>query len=101
MSYKIGFDGVVSAELEKLLQSVENRLNGLGMYVQTSDAGASTATSGSTTSPCPSGQTCSDSGTGGHDAIVVVIAIVGGAVAGYVAGKQVARSILSKKGGQV
>jgi hypothetical protein len=111
VSYKIGFDGVVSAELEKLLQSVENRVNGFGMLAQTSEMGASTVASGSAALPCPTGQTCSDSVKGPHDdsvkgphddsvkgphdvVIVVVIAIVAGAAAGYVAGKRGAKRVL-------
>jgi hypothetical protein len=101
VSYKIGFDGVVTAELEKLLQSVENRANGLGMHVQASDVGASTVASGSTTPSCPSGQECSDSAKGGQDIVVLGIAIVAGAVAGYVAGRKAAKHVLaSAKGGQ-
>jgi hypothetical protein len=100
MSYKIGLDGVVTAELEKLLQSVENRVNGLSMHVQTSEVGASTVASGSTQPPCPPGQPCTDSAKGGHLAIVVVIAIVAGAAAGHVAGKRAAKRVIeSAKGG--
>jgi hypothetical protein len=101
VSYKIGFDGVVNAELEKLLQSVENRVNGLGMYVQASDTGASTVASGSTTPYCPPGRPCSDSEKGGHNIVVfAVIAIVAGAAAGYVAGRKAAKRVLeSEKGG--
>jgi hypothetical protein len=102
VSYKIGFAGVVNAELEKLLQSVENRVNGLGMYVQASDTGASTVASGSTPPPCPEGRPCSDSEKGGHNIVVltVVIAIVAGAAAGYVAGRKAAKRVLeSEKGG--
>ena len=102
MSYKIGFDGVVTGELDKLLQSVEKNVNGLGMHVQTSDVGAaSMVASGSTSSPCPPGQFCPDSVKGGHHiVVVVVIAIVVGAVAGYVAGKMAAKRVLeSVKGG--
>jgi hypothetical protein len=91
MSYKIGFDGVVTAELEKLLRSVENRVNGLGMHVQTSDMGASTVASGSTPTPCLNGQPCPEGAKGGHLIPVVVIAIVAGAAAGYVAGKLAAK----------
>jgi hypothetical protein len=101
MNYKIGFDGVVTAELDKLLQSVEKHVNGLGMHVQTSDMGASTVASGSTSPPCPTGQSCPDSVKGGHNiVVVVVIAIVVGAAAGYVAGKRGAKHVLeSVKGG--
>jgi hypothetical protein len=106
MSYKIGFDGVVTADLDRLLQSVEKGVNGFGLHVQGTDMEASAVASGSTTQPCPSGHTCSDSVKGGHDfrtghdAVVIVIAIVGGAVAGYVAGKKAAqRVLLSVKGG--
>jgi hypothetical protein len=101
MSYRIGFDGVVTAELDKLLQSVEKNVNGLGMQVQTSDVGASMAASGSTSSPCPAGKVCPDSPKGGHHiVVVVVIAVVVGAVAGYVAGKRGAKHVLeSAKGG--
>jgi hypothetical protein len=101
VSYKIGFDGVVTAELGKLLKSVENRANGLGIQVQASDMGASTVASGSTTHPCPSGQKCSDSVKGGQDIVVLGIAIVAGAVAGYIAGRKAAKRVLaSVKGGQ-
>lgn len=102
MSYKIGFDGVLNAELERLLQSVENRVNGLGMYVQISDTGASTVASGST-SPCPDGKVCSDSEKGGHLIVVALIAIVAGAAAGYLAGKKAAKHEIEKseKGGHL
>jgi len=100
MSYKIGFDGVVTAELDRLLQSIEKRVNGLGIYAQTSDTGASMVASGSTSPPCPIGQKCSDSVKGGHDGVVIAIAIVGGAIAGYIAGKKGAQRYLeSVKGG--
>jgi len=101
VSYKIGFDGAVTAELEKLLRSIENGVNGFAMHAQTLDTGASVAASGTTTPPCPAGQPCSDSVKGGHDiVVVVVIAIVAGAVAGYVAGKLAARRYIdSVKGG--
>jgi hypothetical protein len=101
VSYKIGFDGVITAELGRLLQSIEKRVNGFGVYAQTSDVGASTVASGSTPPPCPSGQRCSDSAKGGHDFIVlVIVAIVAGAVAGFVAGKLGARRVIeSAKGG--
>ena len=94
MNYQIGFEGVLTADVGKLLQSIERGVNGFGMHAQTSgDTGASTVANGSTT-PCPSGQVCSDSVKGGHDLVVViVVAIVAGAAAGYVAGK------LSVKGG--
>jgi hypothetical protein len=102
MSYKIGLDGVVTAELEKLLQSVENRVNGLGMHVQTSDMGASTVASGSPPPPCSAGQPCTEGAKGGHYGIVVVVAIVAGAAAGYVAGKQAAKPKTDgAKGGHV
>jgi hypothetical protein len=95
VSYSIGFDGVVTAGLEELLRSVENRVNGFGIHAQTSDTGASLAASGHTTPPCPTGQPCSDSVKGPHLlAIVVVVAIVAGAAAGYVAGKRAARHIM-------
>jgi hypothetical protein len=94
VSYKIGFDGVVTAELDNLLQSIEQRVNGFGIRAQTSDTGASVVASGSTTPYCPPGQTCSDSVKTGHDLLVIVIAIVGGAVAGYIAGKLAARRVI-------
>jgi len=106
MSYKIGFDGVVTAELDRLLQSVEKGVNGFGLRIQGTDKEASAVSSGSTVPPCPSGYTCSYSVKGGHDyrsghdVVVIVIAIVVGAVAGYVAGKLAAqRVLLSVKGG--
>ena len=102
MSYKIGFDGVLTVELDKLLQSIENRVNGWGMHVQASDMGASTIASGSTNPPCPVGQICSDSVKGGHYFVVAVIAIVAGAIAGYIAGQKGAKRYLeSVKGGHV
>jgi hypothetical protein len=102
MSYKIGFDGVVTAELDELLKSLEHRLNGLGMHVQTSDMGASTVASGSTPPPCSAGQPCTDSVKGGHLVVVVVIAIVAGAAAGHVAGKRAAKRVIeSVKGGHL
>jgi hypothetical protein len=91
LNYRIGFDGVVTAELEKLLQSVENRVNGLGMHVQTSDMGASTVASGSTPTPCLQGQPCPEGPKGGHLIVVVIVAIVAGAAAGFVAGKLAAK----------
>ena len=98
MNYKIGFDGVMSAELQKLLQSIEGRVNGLTMHVQTgTEGGASTVASGSPQPACPEGQNCPGSVKGGQDiVVVVVVAAVTGAVAGYIAGK-VASSV---KGGQ-
>jgi hypothetical protein len=101
VSYKIGFDGVVTTQLDKLLQSIENRVNGFGIHAQASDVGASTVASVSTPPPCPAGQTCSDSEKGGHNiVVVVVIAIVAGAAAGYVAGKKGAKHVIeSEKGG--
>ncbi len=103
MSYRIGFDGVVTADLDRLLQSVEKSVNGLGMRVQTSDVGAaSMVASGSTTPSCPKGQVCADSEKGGHLIVVVVIAIVAGAAAGYVAGKKGAKHVIdSEKGGHL
>jgi hypothetical protein len=94
VSYKIGFDGVVTAELDRLLQSIEKRVNGLGIHAQATETGASVVTSGSTPPPCPPGHTCSDSVKTGHDGIVVAIAIVGGAVAGYIAGKLAAQRVI-------
>ena len=107
MSYKIGFDGIVTAELEKLLQSVEKQvngfgINGFGLHAEASDMGASTVASGSTPPPCSAGHPCSDSPKGGHYIIVAAIAVVAGAVAGYVAGKKAAQRVLeSAKGGLV
>jgi hypothetical protein len=102
VNYKIGFDGGVTGELEKLLRSVENRVNGLSMHVQTSDMGASTVASGSTPPPCPDGQPCTDSVKGGHLIVVAVIATVAGAAAGYVAGKRGAKHYIdSVKGGHL
>jgi hypothetical protein len=105
VSYKIGFDGAVTAELQELLQSVERRVNVWGMHAQTS-----TGASESTSPPCPTGQTCSDSVKGPHDdsvkgphddsvkgphdVMVVVVAIVAGAAAGFVAGKRGAKRVL-------
>jgi hypothetical protein len=91
VSYKIGFEGVVTAELDNLLRSIEQRVNGFGIRAQTSDTGASMVASGSTTPYCPPGHTCSDSVKIGHDVVVVAIAIVGGAAAGYIAGKLAAK----------
>jgi hypothetical protein len=102
VSYKIGFDGVVTAELEKLLQSVEKQVNGFGIHAQASDVGASTVASGSTPAPCLNGHPCPDSPKGGHYIVVVVIAIVAGAAAGHVAGKRAAKHVIeSAKGGHV
>jgi hypothetical protein len=94
MSYRIGFDGVITADLDRLLQTIEKGVNGFGIHAQTSDTGASMVASGSTPPPCPPGHTCSDSVKTGHDAVVVVIAIVGGAVAGYIAGKLAAQRVI-------
>jgi hypothetical protein len=102
VSYQIGFDGVVTPELDKILQSIENRVNGFGIHAQASDMGASTVASGSTPPPCPAGRPCSDSVKGGHNVVVlvVIIAIVAGAAAGYVAGRKAAKRVLeSVKGG--
>jgi hypothetical protein len=107
VSYKIGFDGVVTAELDKLLQSIERQVNGFGMHAQTSDGGMSMAESGSTTVPCPPGHICPGSVKYGHDWVVigaaVGAAVVAGAVAGavvgaltgYAAGKVSVRSVKS------
>jgi hypothetical protein len=97
MNYAIGFDGVLSPQMGRLLQSIERGVNGLGMYAQTSgDTGASAVAHGSM-GPCPSGEICSHSVKGGHDfVVVVVVAIVAGAAAGFVAGRMGARSV---KGG--
>ena len=92
MSYKIGFDGVVSAELKRLLQSVENRVNGFGMHAQATDV-ATTVASGSPPPPCMEGQPCPGGIKYGHDAVVIGLAIVGGAVAGFAAGKLGAKSV--------
>jgi hypothetical protein len=102
VSYKIGFDGVVTAELEKLLQSVEKQVNGFGIHAQASDLGASTVASGSAPSPCSNGHPCPDSPKGGHYIVVALIAVVVGAAAGYMAGKKAAQRVLeSAKGGHV
>jgi hypothetical protein len=104
VTYKIGFDGVVTAELQKLLQSVQNRVNGIGIYAQTSDTGgASLIASGSTPPPCSNGQPCPSGEKGGQDFVVVVVtAIVAGAAAGYAAGKLAAKRQQQdgEKGGQ-
>lgn len=100
MEYRIEFDGVVTAELAKLLHSVERGLNGSGLHVQASETGASTVASGSATPPCPTGQVCTDSVKGGHLLLVVGIAIVVGALAGFIAGTLGAKRVLeSVKGG--
>jgi len=110
VSYKLGFDGDVAVELEKLVLSVERGLNGFGLHAQTSDTGASTAT-GSTEPPCFPGPTCPDSVKTGHDLLValvvkvavvtVALAISGGALAGYLAGKVAAgRQIALLKNGR-
>ncbi len=103
MSYKIGFDGVVTAELDKMLQSIEKQVNGFGMHAQTSDTAATAAPSGSTTSPCTVDKPCPDSVKGPHPYIVVVvIAIVVGTAAGHMAGKRAAKRVLeSVKGPHV
>jgi hypothetical protein len=96
MTYTIGFDGVVSAELKKLLQSVENRVNGLGMHVQASDMGASTVASGTppppdTDKPCPDGVKIGHYcvSPGAAVAFVIVVAGVAGGVAGLVTARLV------------
>ena len=103
MTYKIGFDGGVTAELENLLQSLEKGVNGMGTdaHAQASDSGSliasrSTAPSSSNGMSSPCGE------KGGQDiVIVVVIAIVAGAAAGYVAGKMAAKPKTDgEKGGQ-
>jgi hypothetical protein len=95
VSYKIGFDGQMSAELDKLLRSVERGVNGFTMHAQVSDPSAASVPSGST--GCPAGQVCDGGVKGGHDlVVVVVVAAVVGAVAGYVAGKVAASGV---KGG--
>jgi hypothetical protein len=101
VKYKIGFDGVVTAELQKLLQSIQNRVNGIGIHAQASDTGASLTTSGSMPSPCPNGAPCPNSEKGGHDFVVVVVtAIIAGAAGGFVAGKLAVRGKrFSEKGG--
>ena len=93
MSYTIGSDGVVTAELDKLLQFIERRVSGLGFQAQASDTGVSTvASTATTTPPYSSGQACV--ATAGHDWCVVILAIVAGAVAGYFAGKCGARRVI-------
>lgn len=89
MNYSIGFDGVLTADLERLLKAIEHRVNMFGVHAQgPGDSGATAASSGSTTPPCPPGQTCTNGVKGGHDLVIVVVtaAIVGGA-AGFIAGK--------------
>jgi len=90
MRYQIGFDGSASAELTQLLHAVERQINGLGTGILAQmDAQAQPASSASTAQPCdPSSANCSGDSSGGHDAIIVVVtAVVAGAV-GYVAGKK-------------
>jgi|SRR5579859_5902018 len=92
VSYKIGFDGAVTVELEKVLQSIENRVNGLSMHAQISDMTAATVASGSPPPPCTAGHECPAGAKGGHDFVVVVVtAIVAGAATGFVAGKVAAK----------
>jgi len=91
LSYKIGFHGDVTAELEQLLKSIEKGVNGFGLHAQAADTGASTA-SGSTQAPCYPGEPCQGGVKIGHDLIVVAVAIAGGALAGYIAGKMAAQS---------
>jgi hypothetical protein len=97
MSYKIGFDGAVSVELKRLLQSVENRVNGLSMHAQASDVGATTVASGTPTQPSTDDKPCPDGVKIGHlcvhFGVVVIIAIVGGAAAGYLGGRLGAKSV--------
>jgi hypothetical protein len=91
VTYKIGFDGVITAELQTLLQSIQNRVNGIGINAQTSETGSLIA-SRSAPPACPNGKACPCGEKGGHDiVVVVVIAIVAGAVAGFVAGKMAAK----------
>jgi hypothetical protein len=100
VSYEIGFDGVVTAELEQLLQFVENRVNSIGIHAQASEA--SLTASGSPSTPCPNGPPCPSSEKGGQDIVVVIlVAIVAGAAAGFLAGKLACRRRqFSEKGGQ-
>jgi hypothetical protein len=103
VTYKIGFDGAVTPELQKLLESIQNRVNGIGIHAQTSDTeGARLVASGSTAPPCSKGQPCPCGEKGGQDiVVVVVIAIVAGAAAGYVAGKLASKPKTDgEKGGQ-
>ena len=97
MAYRISFDGVASAEINHVLRAVQHSLNGAGanllMRVQAQEASASTVASG-----CLPGQPCSSGEKGGQDiVVVVVVAAVTGAVAGYIAGKL---GSSGEKGGQ-
>jgi len=95
LSYKIGFHGDVTAELEQLLKSIEKGVNGFGIHALASDTGASTA-SGVTEPPCYPGEPCSNGVKAGHDFIVVAVAIIAGAVAGYIGGKIAAQSQIAR-----
>lgn len=95
MGYKLGFNGDVTAELERLLQSIEKGLNGYGIHADASVTAASTVT-GPPEPPCPPGQTCTDGAKIGHDAIVVAVAVVGGGLAGYIAGKLAAQREIAR-----
>jgi len=102
MTYRIGFDGVASAEVTHMLRAVQNSLNGAGanllMHVRAEEAAASEASTVASGSPCTAGTPCPGGEKGGQDiVIVVVVAAVTGAVAGYIAGKI---SSSGEKGGQ-
>jgi hypothetical protein len=86
MSYQIGFDGAVSAELTQLLCAVEGQLNGRGMHILgQSDARAqaqepSSASTDRSREP-PTKDSC------GHCLIIIVVVVIIAVVVGFLVGR--------------
>jgi uncharacterized protein HemX len=89
MSDQIGLNGAVSAEPSQLLHAVESRLNELGTGVLAQiDAQAQTASAASTAQPSdPLSKDGSAGSNGGGVGVIVLTAVVAGAV-GYLVGKK-------------
>jgi hypothetical protein len=84
MSYQIGFDGAVSAELTQLLRAVEGQLNGRGTHILSqSDARAQEPSSASTdrSREPPTKDSC------GHCLVIIVVVVIIAVVVGFLVGR--------------